>query len=179
MPHSRQKMLIDFFDPDVKGEDEQGRTLETILAWDDNTLENTHDYIQTLFPLPEESVDGDNAPLVTPEVRQVFLQRQSLRENLISAYYRMLSFFGLHYEVLQDIEDNVNWMPPGGDVNWCVTQGPNWDTACDRWVVPDDSHNHERITRIIRSLRVLGCKEQAFAFHSFLVEDEEVLEIVP
>ena len=55
-----------------------------------------------------------------------------------------------------------------------ITQGEKWDTAAPRWVV-HRNHNHLRITRMIRSLRVLGCKEQAFALHVFLEEDDDVL----
>ena len=35
--------------------DDEGRTLAEILAWDDDRLEEIHDFIQWLFPLPERS----------------------------------------------------------------------------------------------------------------------------
>ena len=177
-PPDNPTMLIDFFDPEIKGEDDQGRTLDTILAWDDDTLDHTQDYIQTLFPLPEQTEVGGNAPLVTPEIRQAFLDRKDLRERLIDANYRILTIYGLHYDVIQDIEDKQDWL---GDctINWVVTdRADNWDIGSSRWIVPE-SHHHVRITRIIRSLRVLGCWKEAFAFHSFIIEDEEVREYVP
>jgi hypothetical protein len=45
--------LISFYDG--SGTDGRGRTLAQILDWDADKLESRHDYIQTLFPLPEES----------------------------------------------------------------------------------------------------------------------------
>jgi hypothetical protein len=171
-----QDMLIRFYDPAIKGTDEKGRTLEQILAWDDATLERTHDYIQTLFPLPEPSGARYNAPLVTLEVRQAFKDRPELRETLLDAFNRMLTFFGLEYNKIQDTDDSRDYNPDN-DCTHCISDGPNWETARLRWVVRKN-HNHLRITRILRSLRVLGCPEQAQALHSFIVEDDEVTHTV-
>lgn len=171
-----QTMLVRFYDPEVKGADEQGRTLDYILSWNDATLERCHNYIQTLFPLPEPSGVFDNVPLVTMEIRQQFKNRPELRENLITAFNRMLSFYGLEYQKVQGSDDSVDWNP-NTDLKRVITQAENWETAAPRWVVPRN-HNHLRITRIIRSLRVLGCKEEAHALHCFLEEDKDVLEIV-
>jgi hypothetical protein len=163
MRPSPQTMLIRFYDPEIKAKDDKGRTLDDILSWNDATLEHSHDYIQTLFPLPEPSGARDNAPLITPEVQQAFLTRPELRKNLIDAFKRMLSFYGLEYGKIQDT-----------DVEYAVKQGPNWSSALSNWVVRRD-HNHLRITRTIRSLRVLGCNKEAYAFHSFLEQDKTVL----
>jgi hypothetical protein len=48
--------LVSFYDG--SGPDGNGRTLEEILQWDAEKLERSHDYIQTLFPLPEKSGVG-------------------------------------------------------------------------------------------------------------------------
>jgi hypothetical protein len=176
MRPSPQDMLIRFYDPAIKGADEQGRTLEDILAWNDATLERTHDYIQILFPLPEPSGVNDNAPLVTLEVRQAFKNRPELRESLIDAFKRMLAFYGLEYSKVQDTDDSRDYNPDTVSTH-AITDGPNWEAAKDRWVV-HKNHNHLRITRIIRSLRVLGCKEQAQALYCFIEADEEVNAVV-
>ena len=85
----------------------------------------------------------------------------------------MLSFYGLEWQKVQDTDDSAD-QNPNTDVTHIITQGEKWDTAAPRWVV-HRNHNHLRITRMIRSLRVLGCKEQAFALHVFLEEDDDVL----
>jgi DNA-binding transcriptional MerR regulator len=48
-----------------------------------------------------------------------------------------------------------------------ITLGINFDEAKENWVRRYD-HNHLRITRIIRSLRVLGLEEEALAFYRAL-----------
>ena len=52
--------------------DDRGRTLDAILAWDDNRLEAVHDYIQWLFPLDEPSRFNPSATLLTPRDRAAF-----------------------------------------------------------------------------------------------------------
>jgi hypothetical protein len=119
-------MIIRFFDPEVKGEDSQGRTLDTILSWDDDTLESSFDYIKTLFPLPEQSTARDVGPLVTPEVQQAFMNRPELRDSLIRAFNRMLTLLGLEYEKIQESDDPTDWNPDNTtDVTHAITQGPN------------------------------------------------------
>lgn len=54
-PHS-PSTLIAFYDG--SGKDDLGRSLQEILQWDANRLERTHNFIQTLFPLPEMSGVG-------------------------------------------------------------------------------------------------------------------------
>lgn len=50
-----------------KEADSQGRTIEEIWEWDHEDLEDTHDYIQWLFPLQERSAFNPDAPVLTPE----------------------------------------------------------------------------------------------------------------
>lgn len=74
-------------------------TLEKILTtWSDRTLEARHDYIQHLFPLPERSPVNPDAPVLTKEVRDAFLDPGSqgavLREGLQKAFGRMCTFYG-------------------------------------------------------------------------------------
>src|SRR4051812_9320712 len=55
--------------------DEYGRTIDTIGAFDDDRLEDIHNYIQLLFPLetPSQFV---NAPLLDAETVRAFNERQ-------------------------------------------------------------------------------------------------------
>ena len=48
-----------------------------------------------------------------------------------------------------------------------ITRGPNWRTASKNWAGYMD-HNHLRITRIIRCLRVLGLQHESEAFFAAL-----------
>jgi Opioid growth factor receptor (OGFr) conserved region len=93
--------LIAFFDG--LGGDYRGRTLSSILQWPDEMLEYSHDYIQTLFPIPERSAVSQNATIINREVFEAFHTRPELRSSLRMAFKRILSFYGLKL-----IEDKGN-----------------------------------------------------------------------
>jgi hypothetical protein len=129
--------------------DHRGRLLGEILRQDDDWLESTHDFIQWLFPLPEASAFSPHAPALDEATRRAFLADELLRQHQRAAYLRMLRFFGL-----QAGPDGV-----GPGPNWAVRRG-NWFT--------EDTHNSRRITRMIRSLSLLGQADGARAFEAGL-----------
>lgn len=149
--------LVQFYDPTLNATDEEGRTLSSILAWPDSKLEDCHDYIQQIFPLPEQSPNNPSAPLISPQIFSAFRQRADLRGRLRQSFIRILSFYGL--------EQRISAADPGRieDVVLEIVKAPNFDEASRRWVTPFN-HNHLRITRIIRCLRVLGLQQEAEAF---------------
>jgi len=57
-----------------------------------------------------------------------------------------------------------------------IVRGDNFAKASQNWVYRFD-HNHLRITRIIRSLRVLGLEEEALAFFKALKLVQEASNI--
>lgn len=65
-----------------------------ILQWDVHKLEASHDYIQTLFPLPEESGVNWNAPVIDRQVFEAFRSRPELRSKMTDALRKMLWFYG-------------------------------------------------------------------------------------
>jgi hypothetical protein len=85
--------LLSFFE-DTQG-DYRGRKFSDILKWSDNELEASHDYIQTLFPLPEASQIVWNATIIDRRVFDAFRARPELQGKLREAFMRMLSFYGL------------------------------------------------------------------------------------
>lgn len=131
--------------------DDRGRLLAEILHRDDDWLERTHDFIQWLFPLPEPSAVNPDAPLVTPDVRKAFHDDPLLRAHLHASFERMLRFYGLEYA------DGV------------VRIAPNWETRKHAWF-SCGGHNDLRITRILRSLTVLGLAREAQALLACLEE---------
>jgi hypothetical protein len=137
--------LVDFYRG--TGTDSEGRRLDDILAWRDGQLEAVHDFIQWLFPLPEPSRFNPDAPLLTPEEIATFRDDPALRANLRRSFERILSFLGL----MENADGQVE-------------PGPNFDRrAPDVWDYPN--HNWLRITRILRSLRLLGLEAEAQALY--------------
>ncbi|KAI9766735.1 MAG: hypothetical protein M1840_006379 [Geoglossum simile] len=141
--------ITDFYDPGIRGKDSKRRTLDSILSRPDSWLEYSHDYIQILFPLPEPSPFNYFAPTVDSATFEAFRARPELRTRLKESFLRILKFFGF---VLADND---------GDIQ--VEPAPDFASASRSWFRPTD-HNHLRITRVIRSLRVLGLEDEALAF---------------
>src|SRR5687767_14960180 len=65
----RGDAIVEFYSG---GRDSAGRTLDEILAWDDDRLEAIHDYIQWLFPTRQPSGVNPFAPLVTDATVRAF-----------------------------------------------------------------------------------------------------------
>ena len=85
--------------------DSRGRRLTDILRWGVNKLESSHDYIQTLFPLPERSGVNDLAPIIDRQVFEAFRSRTDLQERLRDAFKKMLWFYG--FELKADEEGKL------------------------------------------------------------------------
>lgn len=100
---AKMASTIQFYDPSAKTSlepSEPSTTLENILAtWSDRKLEARHDYIQHLFPLPERSPVNPDAPVITKDVRQAFLQKEELRVGMLKALQRMGRFYGFEMKV--------------------------------------------------------------------------------
>jgi hypothetical protein len=112
-----------------EGTDARGRTIFDVLAFDNEALERTHDFIQWLFPLPEPSGAVPDAPVLTGTDIEAIHASVPAQCVLAAATDRMDLFY----------------------------------RATTAWLAPHD-HNHLRITRIIRSLRLLRGDEAADQF---------------
>ena len=142
-----------------------GRKLRSILRWSDDRLEAVHNYIQILFPLPEASPINPAASTITEAVFNAFRsgdeEAEGLQAGLRLAFARIAGFFGFKVLGMNHegyIED---------DAEIALALAENCEERFSNWVVPF-SHNHLRITRIIRCLRVLGLEKEASAFHSMV-----------
>ena len=133
--------------------DDCGRLLRDIHAWPDERLESTHDYIQWLFPLMERSAFNAHAPVLDEEAIAEFRGRAELRENLRRSFVRMLAFYGF----------TVQARPLR------LVRAASFAERARVWL-SWKNHNHLRITRILKSLTVLGLEEEAEAFLAALEE---------
>ena len=139
--------LLDFYCGSAT--DGEGRWLRDLWQWDDDELEAVHDFIQWMFPLPEPSQFNPDAPLLTAGDIASFHADETLRANLGCSFKRILVFLGLTQE--------------GGR----ITQGPNFAArAADVWTTAN--HNWLRITRILRSLTLLGLESEAQGLYACL-----------
>ena len=139
--------LVSFYRGD--GRDHRGRSLSDIHEFDFDELEFNHDYIQWLFPLPEPSGANAAAPLLSKEDIAAFVSDESLRRTLLQSFELMLDFYGLELVVA------------GRDEK--IVRRPTFNERSAPWL-KDANHNFLRISRILRSLTLLGCSRYATAF---------------
>jgi hypothetical protein len=137
----RDDRLTRFF---AGGADDDGRTFGEILGWEDARLEMVHDYIQWIFPLPERSGANPWAPVLDRAAIAAIRGSAEMQGRLRAAFLRMLAFYGFAQE---------------GDA---VIQGTPFESASRKWLHAGN-HNHLRLTRMLRSLGVLGLERQAAA----------------
>lgn len=123
--------------------------LAEIVQQDDFWLEQTHDFIQWLFPLNELSRASSHAPLVDGVTIKAFHSDDLLQKHMRLCLVRMLKFLGLRF-----------------DGKSLQTAG-NWSERKEDWFTVH-SHNSLRITRILKSMTLLGLKQDACALHNGL-----------
>jgi len=129
--------------------DIKGRTLDEVLAWFDDELEEVHDCIQWLFPLPEPSQYNPDAPLLTHVEISAFRSEPVLQANLRRSFERILRFLGLSL------------------AEGKVVEGPNFEgRQAEVWAFPN--HNWLRITRVLRSLRLLRLEPEPMVLYDWL-----------
>lgn len=156
---SPEPFIVQFYDPNIQAKDRRGRTRSSILAWSDDELEYHHDYIQLLFPLPEGSPFNPSAPIIDEATFYAFRSRLELQTQLRASLQRMLYFYGFQFASETGSGRHSQGLQ--------VLNGSNYSEASRNWV-RRFNHNHLRITRIIRSLRVLGLEKEAWEFFKAL-----------
>ena len=139
--------LIDFYLYD--GSTDTGHTLQAIMGWSDDKLEACHDYIQWLFPTDQTSQFNPDAPVLSSTDRMAFQQILPLQGRLRDSYLLFLRFLGL--------EEADGLVRPSA---------ANFGKRSVLFQVAN--HNWLRITRVIRSLRLLGLGCEARVFYDCL-----------
>jgi hypothetical protein len=131
------------------GLDDAQRTLDDVLAMSDAELEQTHDYVQWLFPLSEESAAVPSSPVLSLDEVEQFRSDVVLRSRFQRALGRMLAFYGLGLRELSE-----------GSV---LERLPTYAQRSQDWL--RRPHNFKRLTRILKCLRLLGFEREAQALY--------------
>ena len=143
-----------------KGADDRGRRIDEIWRFSHEELESVHDYIQWLFPLTERSAFNPGAPLLDEDTIARFREEGALRANLERSLRVMLDFYGLA------IARNE------------ILRVPTFAARARVWLTPHN-HNFLRLTRILKSLSLLGLHDRATQLLACLeglpIIDEEAL----
>jgi hypothetical protein len=133
--------------------DDRGRYLADIQKWTDDRLESVHDFIQWMFPLREPSGVNLTAPVLDTATIEEFRSKPELQEKLRASFTRMLKFYGMEIT--------------SAGPRMKIEPAANFRERAKVWLRPHN-HNHLRITRIIKSLQLLGLEVEARAFFDCL-----------
>ena len=139
MVNNHPSNIVDFLNGTCT--DSSNRYLQDIWKMDDQEIENTHNFIQWIFPLKERSQAVPNSPILT-EDEIIHIKDSNITQN--------------------NIKKSSEWFL-------------NFLTRNNYWICYSD-HNHLRITRAVKSLRMIHSNEEAEKFkkHIFdLIEDNE------
>ena len=118
-------------EPDFKN-----RFLNDIWSFTDEDIEHTHDFIQLLFPLNEQSESVFHGYYLNTKSSIINIKSNDLaKSNIVTSSKWFLSF----------LERNTHWRRR-------------------------HDHNYLRITRIIKSLRLLVSDEEANKFYESFIE---------
>jgi len=124
--------IIDFYE-NKHSVGRNNLTFDQVTKLPDARLEQCHDYIQWLFPLPEQSRFMRDAPILDRETARRLSSGYSLRVS--EAIQTMMRFWKIDLRLGED--------------------GPATIKMGQYWMQPED-HNHFRISRVIRFLTLLA-----------------------
>lgn len=134
-PETEMSRILDFYRG--TGTDGAGRLIAEVWGFGLEELEYHHDFIQWIFPLEQPSAFNPDAPLLTPSDRATFAASPDLQAGVLRSLDVMLNFYGFARE-------------QSG-----IVPGATFVDRARHWATPNN-HNHLRLSRIIRSLALLG-----------------------
>jgi len=124
--------------------DSNGRSIQDILNFNEYELENTHDFIQWVFPTNEKSRYNSNAPIISKNFKDLFLKNKTAQFNFCKTCQHFLNFLGLEC------------LKPSS----AIFVNKSRITFIDK-----PKHNLLRITRVLNSLNQIGkedCSKMIF-----------------
>lgn len=175
------------------GTDLNSRSLEEILAWDDDRMEKVHDYIQWIFPTNEASRRHLGAPMLSPQMQRKARGDAQILDLLRQSFLRFCGFLGLELAGgpaavaagAPTAADDAAVAPPGAEdgaaaelaaapaavavpaaMGLVVRKAANFESrieVCWHTKVVGN-HNWLRVSRVLHCLRLFGLDEEAAAF---------------
>ena len=76
-------------------------TFESIMSADPAWMEETHDYVQWLFPTETKSRFNRNAPVLEELDIVTFMMEENLQDKMMKGLTKMLDFFGLEWGITE------------------------------------------------------------------------------
>ena len=142
------------------GKTQDGYALEDILNFSNQELERGHTYIQWIFPLDEPSRAQPRSPVLTDEDIETLRGDDTVALKMGMTLGVMGNFYG--------------FTMASRDGETVFIRSPDFESLADNWLTPRN-HNFLRLTRMIKSLSLLGFGYYGRALQKFLLDlaDEE------
>lgn len=124
--------------------DSNSRTISDILSFNEQEIENTHDFIQYIFPTIEKSNYNPNAPLISENLKRLFSENVVAQENFCKTCRLFLHFCGFK----------------------CLKSNELFTPVYEKSFLSRPSHNLLRISRVLNSLNQIGkksCSREIFS----------------
>jgi hypothetical protein len=128
------------------GKNVHGVRLADVWNYSDHQYEAEHYFIQWVFPSDEPSAINMEAPIVDRALSMAFRGDIKMRVKLVRSFIQFLKFLGIgrDYKVVESGKFYLRVLRP--------------------------NHNHRRITRVLRSLYILGLEDRALDFYAMLCQ---------
>lgn len=127
-----------------EGANSKGIYLKDIWKWNIEKLEKEHDYIQWMFPVYRRSRFNIFAPTLKKSTIEQFRNNEKIKENMIKSLDVMLKFYGFELVQYGDIID--------------ISTDDNFKDRERQWIT-ERNHNFLRLTRMLKSLKILGLED--------------------
>lgn len=134
----------------------QGHFFEEIMGWSHGFMEADHDWVQWVFPTNEPSQFSWEAPLLSRKESELFSVDIYLQKKAIRAFEKMLGFLGLSL-----VDGVVDYLAP-------TPERPS-----PQHVLSFFNHNMLRITRVLKSMRMMGLPGHSNALYQVLMERKD------
>ncbi|MDH2998187.1 hypothetical protein A1D22_01300 [Pasteurellaceae bacterium LFhippo2] len=143
--------LVDFLEQ--KGPDHKGRMISDIWGFEHFYLESIHDFIQWIFPLNVASNSKRSSPILTEADCEHIRQSEVAQRSLLKSFEIMLDFWNLKQQDNQIVPKQL-FDPMNLRHFW----------------IRRTNHNQLRMTRVIKSLAMLGRVDLARQFQQGILE---------
>ena len=140
-----------------------GYVINEIWNWSDLEINDKHSFIQWLFPLNVASQASSNSPILSKKDIGQFRNESELKGRLLSSFAMMLRFFGFEMK----LKGRAIIVAKSNDFEEKLFK------TFDKGMSWYRDHHFKRISRMLRSMTLLGLEQPADAFYYALKDLHE------
>jgi hypothetical protein len=129
--------------------------IDQVWKWSDLEINDKHSFVQWLFPLNVALQVSSSSPILSKKDIGLFRTEQELKRRLLISFTMMLRFFGLTIQ----FKDRAIIVVKSEDFEEKLCK------PFDKGMTWYREHHFKRISRMLRSMTLLGLEQPADAFY--------------